>query len=89
MLKYFRYQRHQILVEINRYFEDYIHNHSIRTRDAILRDFAIFIERANEYEARVLRLVNSGESFHSVREKILSYVADLIDLSNEIIDMIM
>lgn len=68
---------------------NYIDNHSLRTRNEILRNFSIFIESAREYEARIPALINSAEPFDSARETIMTYVADLIDFSNEIIDMIM
>lgn len=89
LLQYFQHQKSQIIHSINSYFDAYIHNHDQRTRTEILRSFYIFLERANEYEAVIPNLIVSAESFESVRETIMTYVAHLIDLSNEIIDMIM
>lgn len=89
MFQYFKYQKYQITHSINSYSDAYIHNRDQRTRTEILRTFFIYLERSFEYEAVIRNLIQSAESFESVREKIMTYVADLIDLSNEIIDMIM
>lgn len=87
--RYFQYRKDEIISEINSYFSVNIQNHNLRARNEILRAFHIFIESATEYEARIPGLIYSAESFESVKETVMTYIANLIDISNEIIDMIL
>lgn len=88
LLQYFRHRKNELVRDINAYFTHYIDNHDQQTRTAILRAFHIFLETAKEYEWRIPALIEGLQSFASCKEIVMIFVADLTDLSNELIDMI-
>lgn len=88
LLDYFKYRRSECLAEINSYFVAHFNIHNGQTQRYILRNFHIFLELANEYEALIPGLIASEERLTAIKETVLVYVADLINKTNEIIDMI-
>lgn len=85
ILEYFRYHKQEISDEISTHCD----HHGKSNDEVILKMFADFRRVANEYEKRVTTLIAGHNTFDDVKKIAMNYVADLMDRSNKLIDIIL